>query len=412
MSAVVDLPVTPRYRDFKVKTVVDESLREGLERCMFPVSIDDLYRLFLAQVDAGIRDTIVGAGPADLELLTRILEEQDKGNVPADVRPIFLVLLNCWDATYKNFKKLPRAWIERTIFSYGMVEHKRDEKLFERVFEKFANLGAKNFKSSVLNNFSRGFTEEKYADMTWQIEWGYQLGIKAFRINDSVGKIYPEDVSVLCARLVKEFPDITFCLHCHNDRDLALANQLTSIAYGFQAVEGSLCGFGNRSGITPLEILASICEDKGIQLGDVPINVKTLCQNALLAEEIYMAVPNTYRPFSGRFVMKANFGVLNIPDFLGAEGERDYFLNLVNIHPNTILRALRAGGFRHEELTDQLVQEVMARLPDIIQERHAEARVTYDRVSRDMLNFYARSQLSTSDIVHIARQLRGRRPAA
>ena len=301
--------------------------------------------------------------------------------------------------------------IERTIFSYGMVEHKKDEMLFERVFEKFAKLGARKFKSSVLNNFARGFNEEIYAAMKWQIEWGYKLGIKAFRINDSVGKIYPEDTAVLCRRLVEDFPDITFCLHCHNDRDLALANQLTSLYHGFQAVEGSLCGYGNRSGITPLEILAAVCQDKGIQMGDLPIDVQKLRQNALLAEEIYMAVPNTYRPISGRFVTKANFGVLNIPDFLQAEGERDYFLNIVNLHPNTVSRALQAHGFSREELSDEFIARVMDTLGPLILERHAGARSRYSALVDELLGLYTQSQLSASDIARLARGLQQRTAA-
>lgn len=288
----------PRFSNFRVKYLVDESLREGLERCMFPVRVDDLYRLFEAQVGAGIRETIIGSGPEEPDLFRRVCENQDKGKLPDDIRPVFLVLLNCWDATYANFKKLPRPWVERAIYSFGMIPHKKDEGLFEKVFDKFEKLGAVHVKSSILNNFEHGINDDKYAEMKWQLDWVYSMGIRTVRINDSVGKLFPEDTATLCRRLVRDYPGVTFCLHCHNDRDLALANQLTSIYYGFDMIEGSLCGYGNRSGITPLEILASVCRSKNIELGNVPIDTKKLCQNAVLAEEIFMAVPNVYRPVS------------------------------------------------------------------------------------------------------------------
>lgn len=403
---------TARYRDFQVKYLVDESLREGLERCMFPVETADLYRLFKAQVEAGIRESVIGSGPEDPDLFRRICEEQDAGRLPDDIRPVYLVLLNCWNATYENFKKLPRSWVSRAVFSFGMITHHKEEKLFEQVFDKFAALGATHLKSSILNNFSRGFTEEKYAEMRWQIDWVHKLGIRVVRINDSVGKLYPEDTATLCRRLVDDYPDITFCLHCHNDRDLALANQLASVYHGFQMVEGSLCGFGNRSGITPLEILAAVCRDKGIQLGDVPVDVNRLCKNAQLAEEIFMAVPNTYRPVSGRFVTKANFGVLNIPDFLEAELDRDYFLNIVNIHPNTVLRALKNSGFSSHELSDEFVEKLMETLRSFIQERNDGARAKYRSLLSEMLNFYTGSQLSSEAIVNLARNMQGSLPQA
>jgi 2-isopropylmalate synthase len=405
-------PKLPRYRDFKVPTVVDETLREGLERCMFTVGTDDLYRLLRAQYDAGIRDTIVGAGPVHTALLERICAAQDAGELAGGVCPIFIVLLNCWDATYERFKRLPRDWVERTTVSFGMVEHRREERLFERVFDKFATLGVKRFKSSVLNDFSCGFGDEQIERIRTQIDWGARLGIRAFRINDSLGKLYPEDAAELCRRLVTDFPEMSFCLHCHNDHGLALANQLTSLYYGFQAVEGALCGFGNRAGLTPLENLASVCADKNIQLGDTPVDLQKLRRNALLAEEIYMAVPNTHRPVSGCFVSKANFGVLNIPDFLQAGGDRDYFLNLANLHPETVVRALTAHGLSGDEIDSPWVERTLSALADLIQDRHASARDRYSASVRNLLQLYTTLQLSTADIVSAAmsqRQIR-RRP--
>lgn len=398
----------PRFSNFRVNCLVDESLREGLERCMFPVHTDELYCLFEAQVGAGIRETVIGSGPEDPDLFRQICKSQDQGKLPDDIRPVFLVLLNCWDATYANFKKLPRAWVERAIYSFGMVTHKKDEKLFDKVFDKFEKLGATHFKSSILNNFGQGITDEKYADMRWQIDWVYSKGIRTVRINDSVGKLFPEDTANLCSRLVRDYPDVTFCLHCHNDRDLALANQLTSVYHGFNMIEGSLGGFGNRSGITPLEILAAVCKSKGIELGDVPIDVKKLCQNARLAEEIFMAVPNTYRPVSGRFVTKANYGVLNIPDFLDAELERDYFLNTVNIHPSTIIKALKANGFSMDEIKDDLVTELMDTLRDRIEERHSGAKTRYSKLLHEILAFYNTSQLTSGEIATLARDVQQR----
>lgn len=296
--------------------------------------------------------------------------------------------------------------MERATYSFGMITHHKEEKLFDKVFDKFNKLGAKHFKSSILNNFGHGVTDDKYSEMKWQIDWVRSKGIRTVRINDSVGKLFPEDTAELRRRLVQDYPDMTFCLHCHNDRDLALANQLTSVYYGFNMIEGSLCGFGNRSGITPLEILASVCQNKGIQLGDVPIDVKKLCQNSHLAEEIFMAVPNTYRPVSGRFVSKANYGVLNIPDFLGAEGDRDYFLNTVNIHPNTIIKALKASGFSSDQIDDDLISKLMDSARKRIEERHAGAKVRYSKLLDEILGFYITSQLTYSEIARLVRNVK------
>jgi 2-isopropylmalate synthase len=396
----------PRYRDFTVRTIVDETLREGIERCMFPVPVEDLYRLFRAQHDAGIRETIVGAGPGETALLERICADQDRGALGDDVRPIFLVMLNSWEATYENLARLPRDWLARTTLSFGMVEHRAEEQLFERVFDKLAALGARRFKSSVLNDFTRGCGEAGYDRIAAQLARGARLGIRAYRINDSVGKLYPEDAAELCRRLVADFPALTFCLHCHDDRGLALANQLASIHHGFQVVEGSLCGFGNRSGITALEALVAACRDRGIQLGAVPLDLARLCANARLAEQIYMAVPSPYRPISGRLAGKTNFGVMNIPDFLEAEGERDYFLSVVNLHRATIARALVAHGFPAHQLDDDLLDGTMADVRALIEARHAGARGRHAALMAAIDALYEGSQLSTVDIAKLARARR------
>lgn len=238
--------VKPRYHDFSVPYLVDETFREGVERCMLTVEVEALYRLFLELVESGVREFVIGCGPEEPALYRTVCANKDDGALPAEVRPIFLVLLNCWDATYANFKQMPRHWVEDTVFSFGMITHKKEERLFERVVNQFVDLGARHLKASVLNNFTRGVDEQKYADICEQIDWATSLGIGTIRINDSVGKLYPEVTAELCERLVADYPGVTFCLHCHNDRALALANQLTSIYHGFTMVEGSLCGYGNR----------------------------------------------------------------------------------------------------------------------------------------------------------------------
>jgi 2-isopropylmalate synthase len=396
-------PASTTYGNFTVPRVVDETLREGVERCMFPVEPDMLMMLFNRMVDAGIREFVVGSGPEEPDVYERICIARDEGRVPADVQPIFLVLLNCWDATYSTFKRMRRDWTENTTFSFGMIPHHRAERLFERVVLQFKDLGARHLRVSILNNFTRQVDEKQYSDIRWQIDWAYSLGIRNIRVNDSVGKLYPETTEALCKRLLADYPDVIFCLHCHNDRGLALANQLISIYSGFQMVEGSLCGFGNRSGIAPLEILAAICRDKNIRIGKNPVDVTLLCQAAQFAEQVFMQVPNVFRPVSGKFVTKANFGVLNIPDFLAAEGERDYFLNIANLHPATIRKALDGHDFAEELLQDQgFLSRISTRLRKLIETRYEQQTRDYGRILSELIGFYSSSQLSQADLIDLA----------
>lgn len=103
---------------------------------------------------------------------------------------------------------------------------------------------------------------------------------------------------------------------------------------------------------------------------------------------------------------KANYGVLNIPDFLGAELDRDYFLNTVNVHPNTIIKALKAAGFSVNEIDDKLIAQVMDALRDLLAKRHSGAKVRYSKLLDEILSFYNDSQMSYDEIVKLARSVR------
>jgi 2-isopropylmalate synthase len=164
-----------------------------------------------------------------------------------------------------------------------------------------------------------------------------------------------------------------------------------------------LCGFGNRAGITALETLIAACRDKGIRIRGTDIDLSRLIANAALAEHILMAVPNVYRPVSGRFVNKVNFGVLNIPDYLAASGERDYFLSLVNVHAETVRRALRSGGFAEADLDDDFVVRVMTWLDKLIRVQYSDARALHGRLVSELLGLYGSSQLKVTDLVALAR---------
>lgn len=394
------------YSDFTVPYLVDETLREGVERSLFTVAVEPLYHLLCVQVAAGLREFVIGCGPENPALYRVVCTNKDKGQLPAEVRPVFLVLLNCWDATYAHFSHMPRQWVAETVFSFGMITHRQKEQLFARVVERFVALGAQHLKASVLHNFVHGGDARQYDAICAQIAWAQRLGVRIIRINDSIGQLYPESTAALCQRLVRDFPDITFCLHCHNDRGLALANQLTSLYCGFQMAEGALCGFGNRAGITPLEQLVAICLDKHIQLGDVPLDLPKLCQAAQLAEGTFMQFPHVYRPVSGLFVQKANFGVLNIPDFLEAGGARDYFVNVANLHPTTISRALEAHGFEQAKVSDPaFIATVQAAVGDALARRHRGCPEQYSVQMQSLLGWYAQAQLSVPDIVQIARSV-------
>ena len=81
-------------------------------------------------------------------------------------------------------------------------------------------------------------------------------GATTINIPDTVGYAYPDEFGELIQRLRENVPGldkVTLSVHCHNDLGLAVANSLTAIRNGAQAVECTINGIGERAGNASLE---------------------------------------------------------------------------------------------------------------------------------------------------------------
>lgn len=399
----------PRYGDFRIDGLMDETLREGSERCLFAVDVENRYRLVEKIVDAGVRQLMIGSGPEDPDLLARCLQAKLEERFPAEVQFVFVILLNSWEPLYERFKRFPKEYLADAVVSFGMVEIGQEEQLMERVFEKFAGIGVKNFRASLLNNFSAGLDEAKYGAICGQIDRCIALGMDTVRVNDSLGLLYPETMAVLAANLRRDYPELNFALHAHDDRGLGLQNALVSVYNGFNMIEGSVAGFGNRSGLPLIETIELIFREKGIEIADASLVPERLVEAAVLAEEVFMTVPDIYRPVSGMLVEKENFGTLNIPDYLGVEREATYFLNEVELHENTVRKSLSVSDLDEKYVNDPgfietVREEVKERLEQVYELKRSEYPVLLEHVRR----FYGTGVLTATDIQETAQRCAAR----
>lgn len=128
-----------RYRDFAVPFLVDETLREGVERTAFPISVDSKVSILKEMIGSGVRDFIVGCGPEEPLVWDKLYQEKELGTIPQDVKATFIVLLNCWETAYEYFlqRKSHVSRIENTVFSFGMITHKESDNTFERAISAF-----------------------------------------------------------------------------------------------------------------------------------------------------------------------------------------------------------------------------------------------------------------------------------
>lgn len=395
-----------RFNNFAVPYLVDETLREGVERCFFPISTEAKLSLLKAMTNAGLRAFIVGCGPEAPEVWKGLFDYKRQNQIPNDVEATFIILLNCWETAYNHFSsdKYKTDNIKDTVFSFGMITYKESEKTFERAINAFKSLGAGKFKASILNNFRGELNDDKYNEICRQIDIALDLGVTVIRINDSVGLLQPHVTHNLCARLVSKYPDTTFCLHAHNDTGLAVANAMASIQAGFQMIEGSLAGFGNRSGIAPTEQVVNLCKTNQIALGSHDIDIKQLCKVARYAEKVFMQAPNVFRPVGGALETDSNYGVLNIPDFLEIKKKKNYFVNYSGLHAVTIKMAMK----RHHsgiDIDDADVEKIIQSLKKKMNGELNDIKNNYKSVYERLFDVYRRhawtSQKLADEVVNL-----------
>ena len=115
------------------------------------------------------------------------------------------------------------------------------------------------------------------------------LGAKRLRLCDTVGILNPFSLQTLFAPLVKDLK-IAAEIHSHNDFGMATANSLTAMVCGFQILDSTVLGLGERAGNAPLEELALALQ---LQMGTAkqirPKELKPLAE--LVAKSACMAIP-------------------------------------------------------------------------------------------------------------------------
>lgn len=100
-----------------------------------------------------------------------------------------------------------------------------------------------------------------------------EMGIVRMSLGDTIGVANPRQTYDTCAYLLDRFPDVTFTLHLHNTRDMALANVVAAMQAGVTRFDGSVGGLGGcpyapgATGNVATEDLVNMLTEMGIETG-------------------------------------------------------------------------------------------------------------------------------------------------
>ena len=136
-------------------------------------------------------------------------------------------------------------------------------------------------------------------------------GADALVLCDTNGGRLPSEVAAITAAVRAAFPDALVGIHTHNDGEMAVANTLAAVEQGAAMVQGTINGYGERTGNANL---CSIIPGLALKLNrrlSCGARLRDLRRVSLVVDEIADQFPLKSRPYVGEsaFAHKAGMHV-------------------------------------------------------------------------------------------------------
>src|SRR4051794_25122408 len=300
--------------------IYDTTLRDGSQLEGISLTVDDKLRiaeqlewLGVDYIEAGYP----GANPKDDELFRRAVGELSlshstlvafgstrrvKGKVDSDDSLRHLVEANtstvcivgkCWD--YHVTEALQTTLDEGVAMVADSVEFLRNAGL--RVF-----FDAEHFFDGYKRN----------AEFSLRVlEAAAQSGAEVLVLCDTNGGALPDEVESIVADVVRYFDDVRVGIHAHDDAGCGVANALAGVRAGATQVQGTINGYGERTGNCNL---TTTIPDLTLKMGVRTLpegRLERLTSVAHHVAELVNITPHPQQPFVGSsaFAHKAGLHV-------------------------------------------------------------------------------------------------------
>ena len=135
-----------------------------------------------------------------------------------------------------------------------------------------------------------------------------KMPIKRVLLPDTLGILNPAETFNFLNEIIKEFPNIHFDFHAHNDYDLSVANTLEAMKAGCHGIHTTINGMGERAGNTPMASIVAAIKDF-LPNFTVAINEEALFRVSKLVSTFsgFRIPPN--KPIVGDFVFTQTAGI-------------------------------------------------------------------------------------------------------
>lgn len=137
-----------------------------------------------------------------------------------------------------------KAWHMQVTVVLGATLEENLEMIYESV-EYFKRLGREVMFDA--EHFFDGYdASSEYALRCCQA--AADAGVDVLVLCDTNGAALPWHVAQVTKSVVQRFPNTRVGVHCHNDMEMAVANSLAAVDVGASLVQGTVNGYGERTG--------------------------------------------------------------------------------------------------------------------------------------------------------------------
>ncbi|MGF1453500.1 MAG: citramalate synthase [Opitutales bacterium] len=225
-----------------------------------------------------------------------------RAKLPAEEDPQLKMLLNAETPVVTIFGKTWRLHVEEVL----RVTPEQNLEMIEDSVRYLVEAGREVIYDA--EHFFDGYkSDSAYAMET--LAAAARGGAANLSLCDTNGGTQLEELKGIVATIIERFPKVPVGMHCHNDCGLGVALSIVGIQTGAMMVQGTMNGYGERTGNANLTVtIANLALKLGFDLHCKP-HLNKLRDLSLFVDEQANLRPQNFQPFVGASAFMHKGGV-------------------------------------------------------------------------------------------------------
>ena len=231
-------------------TICEVGLRDGIQNEKKLLSLEEKLELLDAIVDSGIKVVEIGSFVHP----KAVPQMADTGELARRMKRVEGVEYRVLVPNLKGLQRAHEAGITKAKLTVSASETHCKANFNQSPLEMM-----EGFRPCVEFAARQGMELSGALSSAWGCAWEgklpiaqiekltkafLDLGITELSLSDATGMANPRQIFEVCSHLRQAFPEVTWVLHLHNTRGMALACAVAALQAGITIFDGAFAGFG------------------------------------------------------------------------------------------------------------------------------------------------------------------------